>query len=263
MRTLHGRCWRWWWPWGWWKEILAYEHRPAVQRSRASGSSGGGVLLGDTVPCVQQQTDALAGLRYAWPGASWRCWVGGPRVGTASMPSPYSRARTWLWQNCTLRYHRLHSSNLEPLPAASSRTILLSLLLHHHHLHHQHHPRALPTQPRACSCSSLQLERSVPCGHRQKKSISSPSAPPSPPTATSPPPSAPCDALPAFLLCPSSAPQRALRNETTPPRPRLYLRLREQLRPLARCLHPDARITVRASPQPLHLTDYSNCCCAS
>ena len=152
------------------------------------------------------------------------------------------------------------TSSLSLLPLLAPYLLSLLLLLHHHHHHYQHHPRPLLPQPRACSCSSLQLERSLPCGHRQKKSISSP---PSPPTATSPPPPAPCDALPAFLLCPSSAPQRALRNETTPPRPRLYLRLREQLRPLARCLHPDARITVRASPQPLHLTDYSNCCCAS
>lgn len=136
---------------------------------------------------------------------------------------------------CTLHYHRLPCSNLEPLPPCpvSSRTIpppppppppspplpLPSSLFSRVHV-----PALAPT-----------LERSLPCGHRQtgRRSRSLPPAPPSPPTASSPPPAAPCDALPAFLLCPASAPQRALRNETTPPRPRLYLRLREQLRPLA------------------------------
>lgn len=94
----------------------------------------------------------------------------------------------------------------------------------------------LPLQPRACSCSSSPLERFLPCGHRQAEEVdlfAARTALSSPPTASSPPPAAPCDALPAFLLCPASAPQRALRNETTPPRPRLYLRLRELLRPLA------------------------------
>ena len=130
---------------------------------------------------------------------------------------------------------------LHSIVACTAATLNLSLsllaphllLLHHHPVPPSHslfsrvHVPALG--PRSSAFYPAATER-------QKKSISSPPAPPSPspPTASSPPPAAaPCDALPAFLLCPASAPQRALRNETTPPRPRLYLLLREQLRPLA------------------------------
>jgi hypothetical protein len=127
---------------------------------------------------------ALAGLRYAWPGASWRCclvvleWVSSLSLSTDC---------AWLLA-FTVRYHRLHCSNLEPLPA-SSRTIPSSSSTT------ITTPSLSPSLSSRVHVPALALRSSAfspAATDRQKKSIPSPPAPPyplrPPPVLLRPPP---------------------------------------------------------------------------
>jgi hypothetical protein len=155
---------------------------------------------------------------------------------------------------CTLQYHRLRCSNLSLQPHSIPPPT----------------PPCLPpspSQPRACSCSSLRSSAPSPAATGRSRSLRRrPPAPSSPSTASS----AllrrrPCDACPHFCFV-----LRLHHNELCVTRPRRHARA--PVPPTARtaatagkrcCLHPDTRITVRTSPQPLHPPDYSTCFCAS
>ena len=139
----------------------------------------------DWAICAAGWQYALAGLQHACPGGVIAVLLGGPQVGTASMPSPYSRARTaWLaFALCTLRYHRLHCSKLSLQPCLSSHhttttNTTLSPSLTFPLLSRVHVP-ALAVRSSALSPAVTGRSRSL----RRR-----PPAPSSPPTASSPPP---------------------------------------------------------------------------